>query len=101
MLVSLRWLSEFVDLPAAPEEIAEQLTMNGLEVDSIERTGPDLSEIRVGRVLERAQHPDADRLSVCTVEIGEDEPRTIVCGAPNVDAGQKVAVAVPGIRLQG
>lgn len=101
MRVSLSSLAEFVDLPASVEELAEQLTMTGLEVDSIERTGPDLSPFVVGHVLERKPHPDADRLVVCQVDVGGDEPQTIVCGAPNVDAGQRVAVAQPGIRLQG
>ena len=101
MLVPLSWLAEFVDLPASVDELAEQLTMTGLEVDAIERTGPDLSSIVVGHVLERTQHPDADRLSVCQVDLGGESPQTIVCGAPNVDAGQRVAVAPPGARLQG
>ena len=101
MLVPLSWLAELVDLPGSVEELAEQLTMTGLEVDSIERSGPDLSAIVVGHVLERAQHPDADRLAVCQVDVGADEIQTIVCGAPNVDAGQQVAVARPGIKLGG
>lgn len=101
MRVPLSWLGEWVDLPDSEEELAEQLTMSGLEVDAIERTGPDLSEIVIGHVLARDPHPDADRLSVCRVDIGGDEPQTIVCGAPNVDAGQRVAVARPGVRLQG
>jgi phenylalanyl-tRNA synthetase beta chain len=103
MRVPLSWLSDFVDLPDSVEALAEQLTMTGLEVDAIEHSGPDLSEIVVGHVLGREQHPDADRLSVCRVDIGaaDGEPQTIVCGAPNVDAGQRVAVAVPGVKLQG
>jgi len=101
MLVPLSWLADFVDLPGSVEALAERLTMTGLEVDSIERTGPDLSSFVVGHVLERSPHPDADRLAVCQVDLGGDSPLTIVCGAPNVDAGQRVVVAPPGIRLQG
>ena len=103
MRVPFGWLRELLELEGFPsaEAVAEQLTMNGLEVDSIERTGPDLEGIRVGYVIERAQHPDADRLGVCSVDLGEGEPRQIVCGAPNVAGGQKVAVAVPGTRIQG
>ena len=98
MRVPLRWLAEFVDAPAA-EVIAAALTQGGLEVESIERIGPDLSGVRVGLVLERAQHPNADRLSVCRVDLGAGEPAEIVCGAPNVAAGQKVAVVSPGAKL--
>jgi phenylalanyl-tRNA synthetase beta chain len=98
MRVPLRWLAEFVDVPAA-DAIAAALTQGGLEVESIERIGPDLSGVRVGHVLERAQHPNADRLSLCRVDIGASEPVEIVCGAPNVAAGQKVAVVSPGAKL--
>ncbi|MEN8185134.1 MAG: phenylalanine--tRNA ligase subunit beta, partial [Myxococcota bacterium] len=98
MRVPLRWLSEWIELPA-PALLAEQLTMAGLEVDAVEHTGPDLTPFRVGRVVACERHPDADRLSVCSVDLGEGDPLSIVCGAPNVAAGQKVAVALPGARL--
>lgn len=98
MRVPLRWLAEFVDVPAA-DAIAAALTQGGLEVESILRLGPDLSGVRVGHVLARAQHPNADRLSLCRVDIGSGEPVEIVCGAPNVAAGQKVAVVSPGSKL--
>lgn len=98
MRVPLRWLAEFVDAPDAAT-IAAAITQGGLEVESIERIGPDLSGVRVGHVLERAQHPNADRLSVCKVDLGGDAPAEIVCGAPNVAAGQKVAVISPGAKL--
>jgi phenylalanyl-tRNA synthetase beta chain len=98
MKVPLGWLATWIDLPAQAE-LEERLTLAGLEIEEILRTGPDLSEIRVGHVLERRQHPNADRLSVCSVDLGEATPATIVCGAPNVAAGQKVAVAVPGVTL--
>ena len=103
MKVPLGWLAEWVDLPAeeSRDEFLERLTLGGLEIEDVERTGPDLSALRVGLVEERAQHPDADRLSVCTVDVGADEPVEIVCGAPNVAAGQKVAVALHGTALPG
>ncbi len=99
MKFALGWLAEYIDLPVGAEELAERLTVGGLEIEGIERTGPDLSGVRVGHVLERAKHPDADSLSVCKVDLGDGEPVDIVCGAPNVASGQKVAVASPGSRL--
>jgi phenylalanyl-tRNA synthetase beta chain len=99
MRVPLRWLAEWIDLPASAEELAERLTAGGLEVDGVERIGPDLSGLRVGRVAAREAHPNADRLSLCRVDIGTPDVLEIVCGAPNVAAGQKVAVALPGAML--
>ncbi len=101
MRLPLGWLAEWVDLPDSVEELEERLTMGGLEVEEILRTGPDLSGLRVGHVVEHARHPDADRLSVCKVDIGDAEPLELVCGAPNVAAGQKVAVATHGTVLPG
>ncbi|MEX2206815.1 MAG: phenylalanine--tRNA ligase subunit beta [Myxococcota bacterium] len=98
MRVPLGWLATWIDLPVRAE-LEERLTLAGLEIEEVLRTGPDLSAIRVGHVLERKQHPNADRLSVCSVDLGEAAPATIVCGASNVAAGQKVAVAVPGVTL--
>jgi phenylalanyl-tRNA synthetase beta chain len=98
MRVPLGWLAEWIDLPA-PEALAEAFTLAGLEVEGIERGGPDLSGLRVGLVLEKKAHPNADRLSLCRVDVGEGEALEIVCGAANVAAGQKVAVARPGTRL--
>ena len=95
MRVSVNWLSEWVDLPDTVEELEERLTMGGLEIEEVIRTGPDLSGLRVGLVVEHARHPDADRLSVCRVDLGEDEPLEVVCGAPNVAAGQKVPAPSP------
>ncbi len=98
MRVSLDWLAEFTDLPPEPE-LVDRLSMCGFEDVLVERGGPDLSAIRVGRVESCEPHPNADKLSVCEVDVGEGEPLQIVCGAPNVAAGQKVPVAVPGVRL--
>src|SRR5262249_54934451 len=85
-----------------PEELAERLVMTGTEVERIEVVGPPSAErFLVGKVEAAEQHPDADRLRVCTVDVGDGEARTIVCGAPNVAAGQTVAVALPGARMPG
>jgi phenylalanyl-tRNA synthetase beta chain len=92
-----------VEIDASAAALAERLTSAGLAVDAIETVGPDLSSVRVGFVREREKHPNADRLSLCRVEVGPDvndgAPVEIVCGAPNVAAGQKVAVALPGGTL--
>jgi len=98
MRVSLAWLAEFIDLPP-DAELVERLTLGGFEDVAIAATGPDLSGLRVGRVRECARHPNADRLSVCTVELGDGEPIEVVCGAPNVAAGQKIAFAAVGTKL--
>ena len=97
MRVPLNWLREYVDPPLDTHAIADRLTMTGTKVEAIHRHGvAALENFVVGRVLEAEQHPDADRLSVCVVDIGDDAPSQIVCGAPNVAAGQTVAVAKPG-----
>ncbi|MCZ6823183.1 MAG: phenylalanine--tRNA ligase subunit beta, partial [Deltaproteobacteria bacterium] len=99
MRVPLGWLSEWIELPASQQELTERLTLGGLEIEGIEYTGPDLSALRVGHVLERKPHPKADRLSLCQVDLGDGEALEIVCGAANVAAGQKVAVASAGAVL--
>jgi phenylalanyl-tRNA synthetase beta chain len=107
MFVSYRWLGRHVDLTGiTPEQLALDLTLSTAEVEGIESFLPQLREVCVGYVTERVQHPDADKLSLCTVDIGDwkgagGEPLKIVCGAPNVAAGQKVAIAVIGTRLPG
>jgi phenylalanyl-tRNA synthetase beta chain len=99
MKVDLGWLSEWIDLPSSVGALVDRLTFAGLEIEGIERTGPDLAGIRVGHVVERRQHPNADRLSLCRVDLGDGEPIDIVCGAPNVASDQKVAVALSGMTL--
>ena len=98
MRIALEWLAEWIDLPAE-RLLVERLELCGFEDVAVLHSGPDLSALRVGAVLERRPHPDADRLSVCRVDVGEGEPLEVVCGAPNVAAGQKVAVALPGTQL--
>lgn len=99
MLVSYRWLQEYVEIPWGPQELADRLTMAGLEVEGIAPVAPGLDQVYVGLVEEASDHPQADHLKVCTVDVGEQGKHTIVCGAPNVATGQKVAVALPGARL--
>jgi phenylalanyl-tRNA synthetase beta chain len=103
MRVPYSWLREYCDPGVGAEEIAQRLVMTGTEVERIGAVGPPSAEgFVVGRVLSAEQHPDADRLRVCTVDTGDSEgERTIVCGAPNVAAGQTVAVALPGARMPG
>ena len=100
MLVPLEWLREYCDPALETEELASRLTLSGVKTERWFRYGPPSPEnYVVGRVLEAVQHPNADRLRVCTVELGDSAPATIVCGAPNVAAGQTVAVARPGAQL--
>ncbi len=99
MKISTNWLSAHVDHNLPVEELAELLTMCGLEVESIDRFGAELEGVVVGHVVESGKHPNADRLSVCRVDVGADAPLHIVCGAPNVAAGQRVAVATVGTVL--
>ena len=102
MYVSIRWLSRHVDLSdLSPEQICDDLTLSTAEVEGLQPFAPHLSDVIVGHVLERTAHPDADKLSVCQVDVGDEDPLTIVCGAPNVEAGQNVAVAPVGTLLPG
>ncbi|OOZ34961.1 phenylalanine--tRNA ligase subunit beta [Solemya velesiana gill symbiont] len=100
MKFSEAWLREWVNPEITTEELADQLSMAGLEVDSV-GSAAEFEGVFVGEVLTREQHPDADKLSLCTVNAGQDETLQIVCGAPNVAAGQKVPVAVVGAKLPG
>jgi len=97
MRVPLAWLREYCDPGLSAAEIAERLDLTGTELERIEKVGvPATDGFVVGKVLSVEKHPDADRLSVCAVDDGSGEPRTIVCGARNVAAGQTVPVALPG-----
>ncbi|MGB6425996.1 MAG: phenylalanine--tRNA ligase subunit beta, partial [Solirubrobacterales bacterium] len=97
MRVPWSWLKEYCDPGSDPEQLAERLSMTGTEVERIGHAGVASEEgFMVGRVISAEPHPNADRLRVCEVDVGEAEQRTIVCGAPNVAAGQTVAVALPG-----
>ncbi len=101
MKISEKWLREWVSPSLTADEIAAQITMAGLEVDAIERIGEGFDGVVVGEVLEAVQHPDADKLRVCTVNVGAADNLQIICGAPNARAGIKVAVATIGSVLPG
>ena len=101
MRVPYSWLREHCDPSIGAEELAERLAMTGTEVERVSTVGPPSGDgFVVGKVLAAEPHPNADRLRVCTVDTGDGE-RTIVCGAPNVAAGQTVPVALPGATLPG
>ena len=114
MKASLRWLARHVDLSGlSPEQIANDLTLSTAEVEGVERFAPATGDVVVGHVVSCERHPDAEKLSLCRVDVGpaatgglsssggRDESLAIVCGAPNVAAGQKVAVAKIGTKLPG
>ena len=102
MKISYKWLKEYVDFSLTPEKLAEALTSTGLEVgslDEVETIRGGLKGLFVGKVLTCEMHPNSDHLHVTTVDLGKGEAQQIVCGAPNVDAGQKVIVADLGCVL--
>ncbi len=102
MKISYKWLRDYVDTTLSAHEVADALTSAGLEVDSVEEVQAvkgGLAGLWIGQVLTCEAHPDSDHLHVCTVNVGQEAPLQIVCGAPNVAAGQKVVVAVVGTKL--
>ncbi|MFJ8245738.1 phenylalanine--tRNA ligase subunit beta [Peribacillus asahii] len=102
MFVSYKWLQEYVDLSGiSAAELADKITKSGIEVEGVEKKSEGLKGVVIGHVLEREQHPNADKLNKCLVDIGAEEPVQIICGAPNVDKDQKVAVATVGAVLPG
>ncbi len=101
MKISYRWLQEFAPFAAAPGEVATQLTLAGLEVESVTPAAPAFAGVVVGEVLEAARHPDAEKLAVCMVTTDGDDRLQIICGASNARAGLKVAVATIGASLPG
>jgi len=101
MLVPLTWLREYVDIRVSPEQLAEQLTLRGMEVQGISVTGADWTDVVVGRLLSVERHPNADKLWLTTVDVGGDQPLQIVCGADNISVGDLVPVAQVGSVLPG
>ncbi len=96
MNISYNWLKEYIDIDLEPEVLAEKLTNAGLEAVIIETLPEYFKSILVGHVVSKEKHPDADRLSVCMIDLGDGETKQIICGAPNIDAGQNVPVATIG-----
>ena len=101
MKFSVNWLREFVELPASVDELAELLTLASTEIKSIEKRGANFDNVVVAQIKASAQHPNADRLSVCQVDDGSGQERQIVCGAKNYKVGDKVPLALPGAVLVG
>src|SRR3982074_2972171 len=102
MTISYKWLSEYLPVPIEPERLSKILTGIGLEGESLEKyeeVKGGLKGLIIGEVLETTKHPDADKLTLTKVNVGNGEPLQIVCGAPNVAAGQKVIVAPVGITI--
>ena len=102
MKVSYNWIKDYTKITATPEQMDQILTDTGLEVEGVtkvESVKGGLAGVVVGHVLTCEKHPDADKLRVTTINVGTEEPLQIVCGAPNVAAGQKVIVATVGTTL--
>jgi len=99
MKFSVNWLREFVDLPEKIDQLAELLTLAGVEIEGIEERGAKIDHVIVAQIKESSRHPNADRLSVCAVDDGSGQSRQIVCGATNYKVGDKVLLALPGAKL--
>ena len=100
MKISLNWLADYVQLPPA-EDLARKLTMAGLEIEAREKLGEGLEQVVVGQIAESRPHPDADKLSITKVDVGQGAPLQIVCGAKNYKVGDKIPVALVGAKLPG
>jgi phenylalanyl-tRNA synthetase beta chain len=100
MKFTLNWLKEYIDLTLPVEVVADKLTMLGLEVDNVIELYQDLEPVKVVKIIDVRPHPDADRLSLCDVTLGE-EPFQVVCGAPNASPGLLTAIGLPGVTMPG
>jgi phenylalanyl-tRNA synthetase beta chain len=98
MKISYNWLKQYINLQLNPQELEEKLTFAGIEVETVEKLGEELEQIKIAEILERVQHPNSDHLSVCQVNDG-NETLQVVCGAPNCAAGQKIAFAPVGTKI--
>ncbi|HJE44719.1 phenylalanine--tRNA ligase subunit beta [Levilactobacillus namurensis] len=99
MNISYNWIKEYLDLDVSATDLAEKIERTSVEVDSVVRPADGLKKIVVGHVNSLVAHPDSDHLHICEVDVGDDQPSQIVCGAPNIAAGQNVIVALPGSRI--
>jgi phenylalanyl-tRNA synthetase beta chain len=100
MKLSYEWLSKYLELDIEPKDLAEKIERTAVEVDSVTRLDYKLKKIVVGHTLEVTDHPDSDHLHICQVDVGEEEPIQIVCGAPNIAADQDIIVALHGSRIK-
>jgi phenylalanyl-tRNA synthetase beta chain len=100
MRVSVNWLEDYVNIDVSPHDLAERLTMAGLEVEALDPVGHSIQDIVAARILSVTRHPDADRLFLCRVDAGDGEV-PVVCGAPNLEEGTLVPMALPGTKLPG
>lgn len=98
MKFTLNWLKQYVDFDLSATELSDRLTMLGLEVDAVTELSPGLEQIKVAKILSVQKHPNADKLTLCDVLVG-DEPKRVVCGAPNVRVGMLVPIALPGCQM--
>ena len=101
MKVPMKWLKEYVDINMPAEEYGSRMVMTGTGVEGIEKTGAQFDKVVVGYVVSCVDHPNSDHLHICMVDVGEEEPIQIICGAPNVHAGMRVAAALDGAHLPG
>ncbi len=102
MLVSYKWLNELVDVShVTPQTLADKMSLTGIEVEEISYPYEGLKKIVVGYVKSCKSHPDSDHLSICQVDVGQEDLLQIICGAPNIKAGIKVIVALPSARIAG
>ncbi|NOQ86895.1 MAG: phenylalanine--tRNA ligase subunit beta, partial [Deltaproteobacteria bacterium] len=98
MQVSLNWLKEYISINLNPKELSDLLTMTGIEVENVVKTGDKLDGVVVGEIISLSPHPNADKLSLCTVETGSGTCH-IVCGANNIKPGDKAPLAIVGTQL--
>ena len=101
MNLSMKWLSDYVDVDVTPKQFSDDLTMSGSKVEGYETEGSEISNVVVGKVLSIEKHPDADKLVVCQIDVGQDEPIQIVTGATNVVEGTLVPVCLDNSTLPG
>lgn len=101
MLVPVEWLNDYVTIHADTEEFCDRMIMSGSNLETVRTYGTSFQNVVVGKVLKKEKHPNADRLSVCQVDVGKEKPVQIVCGAPNVEEGMKVPVALHKSRIPG
>ena len=101
MKVPMKWLKEYVEIPMNAEEYASKMIMTGTAVEGVDKTGEQFDKVVVGYVVSCVDHPNSDHLHICMVDVGKEEPIQIVCGAPNVHEGMRVAAALDGAHLPG